>query len=89
MIKTFIISSELFWGWKSSLNTSKYNTHEKIIKKVKDDLKEFLNSRNLLELVKKVDEMTLHIHNEMHDIIHEDNPLGPFYLCDHCHTKLS
>ena len=85
MIKTFILSTELFWGWRSILDTSIYDNENKIITQILYELKEFLKSRNLQELVKKVDEMTLHFHNDLYDVIHnESNVL--YYICDHCHN---
>ena len=80
-IKVFQISSDLFWGWNCKLDIDTYDTLEKIILKIKNDLVKYLHNGNLLNLVDKARELNLHIHHT-DDIFSRNNEI--IYLCDHC-----
>jgi hypothetical protein len=57
--RTFQISDNLFWGFKSSVNIDHYTNSDDIVLEVKNRLKAFLKQNNLLELADKVDEKVL------------------------------
>jgi hypothetical protein len=81
----FQISATLFWGWQSYVNINDCDTIERVVDKVKTDLKKYLQNANLEELVKKVDEMHLHTHEDIETIFYDRSRADQiFYLCDHC-----
>lgn len=86
-LRNFQVSSELFWGYKITLDISRFDTIKSVITYVKSDLKTFLLSRNLQCLVEKLDESIFHIH-EPHDtfeeLIHNSTNDDIIYICDHC-----
>lgn len=81
-IKIFQISSEIFWGWRCKLDIDTYDTSEKIILRVKNELVKYLHDGNLLNMVDKARDLKLHIHESEDKIICRDDKI--VYLCDHC-----
>lgn len=85
--RIFQVSSDIFWGYRLSVDISHFDSIKGIIDYVKSDIKTFLLSRNLQCLVEKLDECKFHIH-EPHDIFEEllqcttNNDV--IYICDHC-----
>ena len=86
-LRTFQLSSDLFWGYKITLDISRFDTIRSVIEYVKSDLRTFLLSRNLQCLVEKLDECKFHIH-EPHDtfeeLVHNSTCNDIVYICDHC-----
>lgn len=87
MNRTFQVSSDLFWGYKSVLDVSVYETLDDICKHIQQQMKQFFVSHNLLALAEKVDSVKLHIHSPIQTI--EDIYLHTshdtiIYVCDHC-----
>jgi hypothetical protein len=81
----FQISATLFWGWQSYVDIDEYDTIEKVVEKVKIDLKKYMKNANLEELVRKVDEMKLHSHDDTQSIFYNNGREDQiYYLCDHC-----
>ena len=85
--RTFQLSSELFWGYKLSLDISRFDSIKSLITYVVSDIRTFLLSRNLQLLVEKLDECKFHIH-EPHDTFEELISHSTYndiiYICDHC-----
>ena len=85
--RTFQISSEIFWGYRATLDLLYFENIENIIEYVKNDLKQFLLSRNLQLLVEKLDKTKFHIHspyNTYSDILDKTDVSYVIYICDHC-----
>ena len=78
------LSAETFWGFIITINMNEVsdltlnNQSEFIQNKIKNELKEFLLSRNLQILAEKVDMLNIHLH----DLLKENETN---YACDHCH----
>lgn len=86
-IRTFQISSDLFWGYRMSIDISHFDTIKSIIDYVKSDIKTFLLSRNLQCLVEKLDECKFHIHQPydiFDDLMNYTTNKDVIYICDHC-----
>lgn len=86
-LRNFQVSSELFWGYKISLEISRFDTIKSIIEYVKSDLRTFLLSRNLQCLVEKLDECKFHIHepyDTFEELLHNSTYNDIIYICDHC-----
>jgi hypothetical protein len=83
--RQFQLSSDLFWGWQSNVDIDVYSTIELVVNKVKDDLKNYLQKANLIELVEKLQKTNFHCHMDTQKIFY-DKPHNNeiFYLCDHC-----
>lgn len=85
--RIFQISSQIFWGFQLVIDIEAVNNLDDVIRIIKDDLKAFLTSGNLLELRDKVDTMKLHVHyplNTWEDIVEMTAEEDIIYLCDHC-----
>lgn len=85
--RTFQISSDIFWGFQMTVDLTHFDNLEQIIHVVKMDLKDFLLSRNLLELCAKVDAMNLHMHSpfkSFDELLEKSMEDDIIYLCDHC-----
>ncbi len=78
---TFILSADLFWGFNCILNLHDFNSNDEIIEYMKKELKSFLYTKNLLNLVEKVDSMNLHMHDSFENLKTSDI----WYICDHPH----
>jgi hypothetical protein len=87
IIRTFQLSSDLFWGYKMSIDISRFDNIQCIIEYVKNDIKTFLLSRNLLCLVEKLDSCRFHIHQPydmFEHLINYTTSNDIIYICDHC-----
>lgn len=85
--RIFQISSDLFWGFRCSIDLSQIETLEQVIDIVKLELKTYLLRRNLMALVEKISSMKLHMHSpsvEFSELLDHTNPSDILYLCDHC-----
>jgi hypothetical protein len=83
--RLFQISATLFWGWQSKIDIEEYYTIDKVIIKIQENLKQFFKDANLEDLVKEVDNMRLHCHEDIEHMFSKNvKPNEIFYLCDHC-----
>jgi hypothetical protein len=80
-LTTFILSSELFWGFSVTININDFCNNEEIIKYIKKELKAFLMIKNLQLLVEKVNTLELHMHDEFENLKLQNI----WYICDHKH----
>jgi hypothetical protein len=84
MIKiTFQISDDLFWGFRVKVPICSCSVDEKyIINYVKDELCNFLQNNNLIELYIKAKEKKFHIHYPVNfnNLDYNDT----YYICGHC-----
>ena len=73
------ISAKIYWGFQVNISKDLLRSMkvDDIIIHVKNKMKNFFKTHNLLELQEGVDNLNLHIHN--FDI---KDPV--IYLCDHC-----
>jgi hypothetical protein len=86
-LRTFQISSELFWGYRMVLDITHFDNIKSIIEYVKSDIRTFLLSRNLQLLVEKLDECKFHIHEPcetFEKVINNSTSYDVIYICDHC-----
>lgn len=86
-IRTFQISSDLFWGYRMSIDISKFDDIKSIVSYVKSDIRTFLLSRNLQCLVEKLNECKFHIHQPydvLQDLMNNTTTDNVVYICDHC-----
>lgn len=86
-LRTFQVSSELFWGYRMVLDISHFDNVKSIIEYVKSDIRTFLLSRNLQLLVEKLDECKFHIHEPyetFEKVINNSTSKDVIYICDHC-----
>lgn len=84
--RIFQISSQIFWGFQLVIDVESVNNIDDVISIIKDDLKAFLTSGNLLELRGQVDMMRLHVHhpfNTWEHILAMTCDTDIIYLCDH------
>lgn len=86
-IRTFQISSDLFWGYKMSIDISYFDNVKEIIDYVKSDIRTFLLSKNLQCLVEKLEASKFHIHQPydvLQDLKNYTTNNDIIYICDHC-----
>lgn len=79
---TFQISDELFWGFKVKVPICSCTNQEFIINYVKNNLCEFLQKNNLIELYIKAREKKFHIHYPLNFNNLENDEI--YYICCHC-----
>ena len=87
MLRTFQVSSELFWGYRVTVDILHFDDVKAIITYVKQDLKTFLLSRNLQGLINKLDNAKFHIHHpysSYSELVTMTNDNDIIYICDHC-----
>lgn len=56
---TFQLSDEIFWGYKIVIDIDMFTSSHDIIEIVKDDMKQFFKSHNLLNLAERIDGLSL------------------------------
>ena len=73
------ISAKIYWGFQVNISKDLLSSMliDDIIIYVKNEMKNFFKTHNLLELQEGVDNLNLHIHN-----FNIKDPV--IYLCDHC-----
>lgn len=85
--RIFQVSSDMFWGYRVEIDLIYFETIAAIIQYVKNDLKQFLLSRNLQLLAEQVEKNNFHIHHPFEtfeDIKNNTNTSTIIYICDHC-----
>lgn len=88
-VRTFQISSDLFWGYRVEVDISHFDDIGHIIDYVRSDIRTFLLSRNLQCLVEKLDECHFHIHSPFDnydELLRKTTVDTVVYVCDHCNT---
>ena len=86
-LRTFQLSSELFWGYRVNVIVNHYDSIASIIEYVKGDIRTFLLSRNLQLLVEKLDKCRFHFHSPFdtyEDLVNKTDDQTVIYVCDHC-----
>lgn len=85
--RVFQVSSDVFWGFRLSIDLSHFTTVKEIVEFVKQDMKTFLMSRNLVMLVEKLEARSFHIHHPYdtyQDLLKLTKDDDVIYICDHC-----
>jgi hypothetical protein len=86
-IRTFQLSSDLFWGYRVCVDVGNFDCMTSLIEYIKGDIKQFLLSKNLQMLVEKLDQCRFHIHSpydEFNDMLNRTDDRTVIYVCDHC-----
>ena len=83
----FQISANIYWGFQIKLKRYLVkelisNSNDKLIKYIKNEMKSFFKNNNLLELNEGIDNLQLHFHYNMDEILESKEII---YVCDHCH----
>jgi hypothetical protein len=85
--RVFQVSSDTFWGFRLLIDISKFHSIGDIVNFIKNDLKTFLMSRNLIVLVEKLESRVFHVHHPYdtyQDLLKLTNEDDIIYICDHC-----
>lgn len=87
-MRIFQVSSDVFWGYRITLDMAHTRSETDIIRALKADMKAFFLKANLELLALKVDGMDFHLHLQggvraLMDDAAEDTIT---YICDHCHN---
>lgn len=85
--RTFQLSSDLFWGYRVSVDVGNFDCMTSLIEYIKSDIRHFLLSKNLQMLVEKLDQCRFHIHSpydEFHELLSRTDERTVIYVCDHC-----
>jgi len=88
-VRTFQISSKLFWGFKVNLNINEFFSNEQIVNTVISMLRNILTTNNLIDLLESLDggnnkqKMDFHIHDKSYVDILNSKSDEIFYVCCH------
>lgn len=84
MKKVIQISDELFWGFNMIIDLDNYKTFEELAILLKNELVVFLRTHNLLNLLDKAKNITLHHHmyRTYEDLYRNDYDI--IYFCGGC-----
>jgi hypothetical protein len=85
--RTFQFSSDLFWGYRATIDVSQFSDMNDIITYCIDDLRKILTKHNLQILLEKLNQRTFHVHsheNNIHELIENTDSDTVIYICDHC-----
>lgn len=85
--RTFQVSSEIFWGYRVTIDLSTVTTINDIIQFVCDDLEQYLRGANLQMLIEKLHASHFHIHSpftSFDEILIKADPNTVIFICDHC-----
>ena len=82
--RTFVASSELFSGFKVSIDIRYIDTLDNIVKIFLDELKLVLKQNNFEVLLEKIVDKEFHIHSHTLEQILTSNPDEIFFVCNHC-----
>ena len=82
--KIFICSSDLFHGYKLTIDMNNCDNIEDILKIFKDSLINLLTNNNLEILVNEFDNRNLHIHTHTFEDILISDRETVYYICDNC-----
>ena len=83
VIKTIVVSSELFWGFTMSICIQNHDSLKALCEYVKEQIEAHMKILNLLILKNKARELKLHCHkfSTLSEILESDDDI--IYLCDH------
>ena len=84
--RTFIISSNIWGGWRTIIDINLCNSLEDIVDNVVNKLDSTLKNNNFEELHHKLvnKHNQMHIHNHTFDQIKNSIDTDMFFVCDHC-----
>jgi len=82
--RTFVASSELFSGFRVSIDIRYIDTLDNIVKIFLDELKLVLKQNNFEVLLEKIVDKEFHIHSHTLEQILTSNPDEIFFVCNHC-----
>lgn len=82
--KIFICSSDLFNGYKLTIDLNECDNIKDILKIFKDDLLILLIKNNLDILVQELNNRNLHIHTHTFEDILISDRETQYYICDKC-----
>jgi hypothetical protein len=84
VIKTIIVSSELFWGFTMSICIQTHDSLKELCEYVKEQIEAQMKILNLVILKNKAAVLKLHCHkfSTLAEILESDDDI--IYLCDHC-----
>lgn len=77
---TVQLSAKIYGGFQYKIPTELFNkmTYDEVIKETKIYMKNFFKIHNLYELHDNIDNLTLHMHDDLYS-------KKVRFLCDHCH----
>lgn len=84
MLKTFIISDKLFQGYTVVVDPCLFSSIKELCEYVKGHLKAIAIQNNLNIIVKKIEQLELHIHDLLFIDQVKDSKDDIIYLCSHC-----
>ena len=82
--RLFIASSELFSGFRVSIDIRYIDTLDNIVKIFLDEMKLVLKQNNFEVLLEKIVDKEFHIHSHTLEDILTSNPDEIFFVCNHC-----
>ena len=82
--RIFVASSELFSGFRVSIDIRYIDTLDNIVKIFLDELKLVLKQNNFEVLLEKIVDKEFHIHSHTLEQILTSNPDEIFFVCNHC-----
>lgn len=80
-------SSDTFWGYRVTVDISRFTCISDLVQHVKDDLSMLLLSNNLQLLIEKHENTRYHIHSPfatIEDLQNHTDRNTVIYVCDHC-----
>ena len=81
--RTFIASSKLFSGFKTTINITEIDNLDNIISIFINRLMDTLKENNFENLIDELKKSKFHIHTNTIEDILVSNPNELFYVCDH------
>ena len=82
--RIFVASSELFSGFRVSIDIRYIDTLDNIVKIFLDELKLVLKQNNFEVLLEKIVDEEFHIHSHTLEEILTSNSDMIFFVCNHC-----
>ena len=82
--RTFIASSKLFSGFKTTINITEIDNLNQICDIFRKTLLTTLSDNNFENLISELKKSNFHIHSATIEQILISNPNEIFYVCDHC-----
>tara|TARA_Y100000590_G_scaffold446381_1_gene580027 strand:- start:3156 stop:3428 length:273 start_codon:yes stop_codon:yes gene_type:complete len=82
--RLFILSSDLFTGFRLDISLYEVSTIEDITNHMKQKLYNILEQYNFTNLINELNKKNFHIHSYSIEDILISKPESIFYICDHC-----
>ena len=86
--RLFVISSDIFSGFRTRVSLYEISTIEDIIHIVKNNLFNVLKENNLTNLIEEYNKKNFHIHSYTIEDILISKSEDIFYICDHCQNEI-